>query len=223
MDSSTGLATLTPAADIAAGIYSVMFRVGVNSSSFSDSQIVAVYIDPAAPTAVKLLPNSDTGGNTADQLTNLNNTSSKTLQFEVDGVISGMHVQLFADGTLIGEADATGTTVNITTNGTFKLTDAVHSITAKQTLKNQVVNVGNPPTTTDLTSDASAALAITVDTAVPVFNFTPVVTAATGVLYTCTATVAAPAARSNILIESKAGGNEYRSQHRRNHLDACRR
>ena len=107
--------------------------------------MVPVYVNPAAPTSIQLTAASDTGVSQSDNLTDLNNTSGKTLQFQVGGVVSGSLVQLFSDGTLIGSATAssTATSVTITTNGTSTLTDGTHSITATQTLQKQAVSVGN--------------------------------------------------------------------------------
>ncbi len=89
VNSSTGVATLTPAAG-ASGVYSI--KLGVASASAvntnPDTQLVPVYISPAAPTGVDLLPAYDTGASNSDNLTNLNNTAGKTLQFEVSGVTS---------------------------------------------------------------------------------------------------------------------------------------
>jgi len=75
---------------------------------------VPVYINPAAPTSVQLTAASDTGASQSDNLTDLNNSSSsKTLQFLVSGVVSGALVNLYSDGTLIGSATASDTSVTI--------------------------------------------------------------------------------------------------------------
>ena len=152
---------------------------------------------------------SDTGVSQSDNLTDLNNTSGKTLQFQVGGVVSGSLVQLFSDGTLIGSATAssTATSVTITTNGTATLTDGTHSITATQTLQNQAVSVGNLSTTTNLASPSSANLSITVEASPPQFNFTPVVTAREGVAYACQASAsdAYGSALTYLLYQSPTG------------------
>ncbi|MCA9172674.1 MAG: carboxypeptidase regulatory-like domain-containing protein, partial [Planctomycetales bacterium] len=71
------------------------------------------------PTSVVLVANFDTGSSNSDGLTRYNNSAAdKTLQFTVAGVVSGATVQIFADGTLIGETTATGTTATVTTDGT---------------------------------------------------------------------------------------------------------
>jgi cyclophilin family peptidyl-prolyl cis-trans isomerase len=176
VNSSTGHATLTPTGGIS-GVYSVM--VGVRASTVLsgqnpswDTQRVPVYINPAAPAGVTLLSTA------YDGVTNLNNTSDKTLQFQVTGVLSGTNVKLYAGSTLIGEDIALGTSITITTNGTATLPDGVNSITATQTLEDQMVNVGNLNTTVDLTSASSSSLTITVDTTSPeitVLNGTTVI------------------------------------------------
>ena len=190
VNSSTGHTTVTPNNNVP-GVY--MIRVGVTKADYSDTydaQYVPVYVDPAAPTSISLLSESDTGSSPSDRVTNLNNTSGKTLKFQVNGVVSGALVQLFANGTVIGSATATGTTVTITTNGTATLGEGANSITAKQTLKDQKVGyngedkIGNLQTTVDLASVASSALSITVDTAVPQFDFTPATNATVAIPYT---------------------------------------
>jgi cyclophilin family peptidyl-prolyl cis-trans isomerase len=189
VNSATGAVTITPAADLAPGVYSVKIEVGTSSTNLLDAQTVPIYINPAAPTGIQLLAASDTGSSTSDGVTNLNNTSGKTLQFQVNGVISGADVELFADGVSLGHAVATGTSVVIATNGTATLTDGAHAITAKQTLKNQAVNVGNLSTTTDLASAASSSLSVIVDTTAPQYFFTPITTASIGIAYNCQAAV----------------------------------
>ena len=181
-----------------AGVYGI--QVGVKAtnavgseSTAADTQDVPIYVDPAAPTGIKLLAASDTGSSSSDKLTDLNNTSGKTLQFEVDGVLPGTDVKLFADGTLIGEATAstaTGTTsVTITTNGTYTLSDGAHAITATQTLKSQTAKIGNLDTSNQLlASVASSATSITVDTTAPQFTSTAVTSAKVGNAYTYQAT-----------------------------------
>jgi cyclophilin family peptidyl-prolyl cis-trans isomerase len=195
---TTGAVTLTPSSSLAPGVYSIQITAAASSTSTSyDTQLVPVYINPAAPTTITLLAASDSGSSSSDKLTNLDNTTGKTLQFQVDGVISGATVQLFSDGTtLIGSAVASGTSVTITTNGTVGLTDGTHAITAKQLLTNKTVSVGNLKTTTDLTSPASAALTITIDTAGPIFNFTPIKKASIGYAYNCPVSVSNETANS---------------------------
>ena len=191
VDDSTGQVTITPTNDIY-GVFSI--EVGVraadaptNDSVAWDTQFVSVYINPSAPTSIQLLDVSDTG-TSGDNATNLNNSAGNTLQFEIDGVLSGALVQLFSDGTLIGEATASDTTVTITTNATETLTDGTHQITATQTLASQSVNVGNLHTTVDLSSSPSSSLEITVDATAPVFDFTPILSVIEGDAYSCQAT-----------------------------------
>ena len=194
LNTSTGYTTFTPG-NAPAGVYSMTVGVeAANSSTASyDTQAVPIYIDPAAPSGIKLTPASDTGSSDTDNLTNLNNTLGKTLTFEVDGVVSDANVQLFANNVLIGQATASGTSVDITTNGTATLADGVNSITATQTLENQTVDVGNLNTTTNLASVASQPLSITVDTTPPQLDFTPVTVGVVGVPYTCQTAVAGSA------------------------------
>ena len=110
----------------------------------------------AAPTAVDLLPGSDTGAASDDDVTNLNNASiGQVLQFQVSGVVSGAEVFLLSDGQQVfGSAVASGDVVTITTDGTATLSDGARSITAVQ------VHNG-------VQSSQSDALVVNVDTAPP--------------------------------------------------------
>jgi cyclophilin family peptidyl-prolyl cis-trans isomerase len=184
LDQTTGEATLTPQNGIS-GVFGIQVGAASETNDTWDTQLIPVYINPAAPAGITLQAESDTGSSNTDKLTNLNNTPGKTLQFQVDGVMADATVELFADGVLIGEAPATGTTATVTTNGTATLADGNRLIIAKQILKNQEVNVGNLRTTTNLISTASSSLAIMVDTTPPEFNFTPITSAEKDILYTC--------------------------------------
>ena len=98
----------------------------------------------------------DTGVYDDDNLTRLDNSSpSAGLQFEIPGTIAGATVTLYADGTPIGSATASGGTTIVTTNGSGDLADGGRSITARQT---------EPGT---LESTDSIGLVITVDTTAP--------------------------------------------------------
>lgn len=144
-------------------------------SLYYDMQSVPVVIAPAAPTAIDLLAGSDTGSSDSDNVTsNDNNGDSATLTFQVLGVTAGATVQLYDGATLIGEAVATGTTVNITTNGTVVLTNGQHALTARQILANTPIDAGNQDRVLDISSTFSAPLNITVDTVAPVFTSQPV-------------------------------------------------
>ena len=126
---------------------------------------------PAAPTGLTYLPPN--GG--SSQSTNLNNsTSGKTLQFQASGVTSGNLVEILADGNVIGQATATGSTVVVTTDGSTKLSNGSHSFTAIQVAPNQTVTVNesdsNSPTgttaeskTANVPSLDSAAVSLTVN------------------------------------------------------------
>lgn len=126
---------------------------------------------PTAPTGIDLVPEADSGGSSTDNLTNFNNSdAAHALRLSISGVSNGATVNVFSGSTLIGTATASGTTVTIVTNGTAALADGAASLTATQT-------VGSS------TSDASPALAITIDAAVPTFSSTPVTDGAVGEAY----------------------------------------
>jgi len=98
----------------------------------------------------------DTGLLDDDNVTNLDNgTTGNVLQFTVGGTIAGATVKVYADGTEIGAATATGASTVVITNGENDLADGLHSITSRQT----------PPGSPE--SPDSAALIVRVDTQAP--------------------------------------------------------
>ncbi len=176
IDENTGELTVTPSNGVY-GVFSILVGVRQSTSNNWDTQYVPVYVNPAPPTGVALVSTSDTGGSDSDAVTNLNNSAGQTLEFEIEGVAIGTLVELFADGELIGQTTAVGTTLTIVTDGTTTLTDGTHEFTVKQTLLDEAVDVGNLETTIDLESDFSTPLTVTIDTVGPVITSNPVTTA----------------------------------------------
>ncbi|MGQ9574602.1 MAG: peptidylprolyl isomerase [Thermoguttaceae bacterium] len=166
----------------AAGVRSVYLVATGLDNYLWQSQEIPVYIYPSAPT-VELLASSDTGLSSSDRITNLDNTPGKTLRFRVSGLVSGAEVVLYSDGVEIGRGTAAESSLIVQTNGVFALSDGPHAITARQTLLDQAVHVGELHTTVDLPSELSAPLAITVDTAAPEITSTPPGVAYRGMLY----------------------------------------
>lgn len=68
------------------------------------------------PTAIDLLPQSDSGHSDEDNITDRNNSAGSPLMLGVDGTIAGATVTLYADNTPIGSAVATGGYTTITTD-----------------------------------------------------------------------------------------------------------
>lgn len=89
----------------------------------------------AAPTGLDLQAAYDTGVSSTDNLTNLDNSApAANLRFSVTGTILNATVSVYADGTLIGSATGVAGTTQVDTAGAYSLTDAVHSLTARQTV-----------------------------------------------------------------------------------------
>ena len=180
---TTGLIEVTPN-DHLLGAY--WLNIQVHNDRADDTQMVPLFIKPAAPSGITLLYPSSSGS----QVTNRDNGSAdKKLQFDVAGVHPGTEVTIYADGQAIGSATADSgalsvtTTVTVVTDGTYPLANGAHQITAVQVLKNQqpTSDFGNyHDAPRDLASPASEALAITVDvsdtsdTTPPVFTSKPV-------------------------------------------------
>ncbi len=170
VDPTTGLVTATPAAGfIGTAVATVRVQATDGSDTYDtyDSQRVTFLVLPNAP-VVDLASTSDSGISDTDNLTNETN-----LQFSISGVTDGAFVQIFADGSQIGEGTADGTEITITTANLSALGDGTYEITAKQTVD-------------DETSEASDVLEVTLDQTSPgAFTSTPPSEAMTGdeVLY----------------------------------------
>jgi hypothetical protein len=151
-DILTGTSTGSPNYSCAAG-YDMVTGIG---SPVANLLAPALAYAPT-PGTPDLVATYDHGQSDHDNITNLNNhNSGAELQFTVSNTVSGATVTLYADGTAIGSATATGASTTITTTGSFTLTDGTHAITAKQS---GVANVA--------TSLASSALSVTIDTTPP--------------------------------------------------------
>ncbi len=151
------------------------FNVTLQADSSSNPANPFASVVPATPTGLTYLPPSGA----SSQFTNLNNSSGKTLQFQVSGFTSGNTVEVLADGNVIGQVkNATGSTVVVTTDGSKKLTDGAHTFTAIQVAPNQTVTVNESDSSSQSGTTAesktanapsldSAAVSLTVDTVAP--------------------------------------------------------
>jgi cyclophilin family peptidyl-prolyl cis-trans isomerase len=166
VNNQNGLAVVTPPAGFV-GSFEVLFRVSQLSDPDTDdqydSQYVTIEVTPEAPTSIDLLEASDSGISVTDEITN-----DSTPSLEISGVVDGATVTLYDGETVVGEADATGSTVVITAS---TLTDGSYNLVAKQTLDGTE-------------SPASDPLQIVIDTvAPPPFISTPPTIAAVGQEY----------------------------------------
>ncbi|MCS7033617.1 MAG: M12 family metallo-peptidase [Phycisphaerae bacterium] len=140
------------------------FKIEGVGNIFYDINNVPVQITPGGASSAQtgqpdLDAGSDTGVSSTDNITRRNNSSpANALTFNVPGTIAGALVQVYADGTLIGQATATGATTVVTTNGTTALADGLRNITARQTEPGK------------LQSPDSIGLGVTIDTVAPVAN-----------------------------------------------------
>lgn len=166
-NSNTGGYTATvTTTGLAPGTYTyyaraVDFYESVSLVASTTNTIIAA--TSAIPGVPDLVTASDTGTSSTDDLTSRDNSAAgKTLQFSVVGTFTGATVTLFADGSAIGSALATGATVTVTTNGTTDLADGTHSFTARQTEAGK------------LQSADSSGLTVRVDTAAPTADVTDV-------------------------------------------------
>ncbi|NQU24918.1 MAG: peptidylprolyl isomerase [Candidatus Nealsonbacteria bacterium] len=158
INGTTGELTITPTGGVM-GVYDIL--VGVSGNAW-DTQWVPVFVHPDAPTGLELLPAFDTG-DPGDGITTLNNSPGQALGFQLDGLIPGADVEIFADGQLIGSATANGVSMAVVTDGNLTLDGGPHSITARQILSNLEVHVGNRSELIDLDSVYSVAVDLVVE------------------------------------------------------------
>lgn len=102
----------------------------------------------ATPTLVTFQPQAGQG---TTAITSANNSStSKELTFLVSGVTAGDTVKVYADGSSTAIATSASpvpsgaTTIQVTTNGTTKLSDGTHTFTATQTDTSSAVSASSP-------------------------------------------------------------------------------
>ncbi|MGA2258394.1 MAG: serpin family protein [Thermoguttaceae bacterium] len=144
---------------------------GTQDPPTTDPVVVAPPI--LVPNPVVIIPTVQLTTSAAG-LTNLNNSSPATApKFEVSGLATppvGKTVQviIYADGTQIGQATVTGSSVVVTANGTTRLTDGIHKITAVES-----GTAGSAIVTSNVET-------ITVGTIVPQITSTPVTQAVPG-------------------------------------------
>jgi VCBS repeat-containing protein len=169
VNAATGAVSVTPPSNFTG---TLQLLVGArpqgtsDTGDLSDMQLVNIEVFGDAPTGLDLLPATDTGNATDDNITNANQ-----LQFQVSGVQSGATVQIFRGTELVGSATATGATVTVTTNNTSPFPEGAHQFTAKQVIGGAA-------------SSASPALSVTIDrTAPPAISSTPPTDATVGNLY----------------------------------------
>jgi len=177
VDATSGLMTVTPAADFV-GVINV--RAGVrpgsgvvgNSGSDSDTQTVAFTFESEgilAPTLIDLAAASDSGVSDIDNV-----TSNGAMTFQIDGVEGGATVELVDLGSsaVVGTAVAAGASVLVTTSNIAALGDGTYQLAARQTAGGQ-------------TSTFSPTLTVIYDTTEPaIVSDTANTDANIGTLYT---------------------------------------
>ncbi len=124
-----------------------------------DTAFASFDLDPSPiPTAPVLSAASDSGIPNHDRITNFNNATAATaLQFTVGSTVAGATVTLYADGTAIGSATASGSTTTVNSNGTLMLTDGTHSFTVRQLVSGYPQTIDSPATVVTIDTLAPSA------------------------------------------------------------------
>ncbi len=158
-------APYTPTSPGGTGEYSIVVDIAseVVGRDFGNSQLTE-------PTAIDLLPESDSGSNNSDNLTNFNNSSlARAPSFSVAGVSAGETVRLRVDGVIVSEQSAAAGGV-VQLDGVNVINDGEHTVTATRV--------------TNGIESAGVSLTMTVDSAAPVFSSQPPATATVDEIYT---------------------------------------
>lgn len=148
----TGAVTVTPKNGFVGQtqiLIGVRGQTATDTGDTFDSQVVTLNVAAESTLTVDLATASDTGSNTADNI-----TKAETLTFTVSGVTSGATVKLYNGNTLIGQAVASGTTATVTTAALTSLGSGTYQISASQTINNAE-------------GEKSAALPVTLDFVAP--------------------------------------------------------
>ena len=90
-----------------------------------------------SPSSPELRADFDTGISSTDNITNLDNSPGKPLQFLIKSTSAGATVTLYADGVALGSAVASGYSTLLTTSGTQALSGGQHLFTVRQTVPGQ--------------------------------------------------------------------------------------
>ena len=111
--------------------------------------------DLPAPTSIDLVSDSDTGVDSEDNITRLNNDSPETaLEFRITGIANGAVVRLFASNVMVGSTVAASSEVTLTTDGSTVFPNGMQDFHATQEFRG-------------VTSQATDALSITIDSLAP--------------------------------------------------------
>jgi cyclophilin family peptidyl-prolyl cis-trans isomerase len=122
VNNATGLVTVTPPFGF---IGSFNVQVGVrgltqtNTNDQFDTQLIHVVVGPGVH--VDLLPESDTGSSSTDNITN-----AGTLQFRVSGVTDGALVKLFDGTALLAQGTVSGSALMLSTSQLSALGEGTH-------------------------------------------------------------------------------------------------
>ena len=167
VNATTGQVTATPPTDFV-GTMKVRVTVAAatgqpnDTQDKADAELVDVTVAPRAPTTVDLVTTNDSGSSQSDNITNVTSPT-----FSISGVTNGAVVKLFNGATLVGQATAAGTVVQITATN---LNPGSYALRASQTLSN-------------IESDFSPTLNVVIDTTSPSFSSTAPTTGKAGVAY----------------------------------------
>jgi large repetitive protein len=152
VNSSTGVVTVTPPSGFVGELQfvaTVQQTTATTTNSTTDTQLVTVTVAQNAPTGLDLLPATDSGASSTDNLTN-----SQTLVFAVTGTTIGSTVQVLSGGNVVGTATSTSATTEVTVSNVTALGQGSVLFTANQVVGGQ-------------TSSESPSLAVVLDRSAP--------------------------------------------------------
>ncbi len=119
VNSSTGVATLIPPVGFTGELRflaTVRQSTAPTTSSPDDNQVVRVVVSQSVATGIDLLPESDSGASSTDNITN-----AQTLTFAVSGTTPGAIVEILTGGNVVGTATAASAMTNVLVNNVTSL------------------------------------------------------------------------------------------------------
>ncbi len=156
VNSSTGVATVTPGLGVTGQLQfmaSVRQTTTPTTASPDDNQLVTVNVTQTNPTTIDLLPESDSGASSTDNVTN-----AQTLSFAVSGTTVGAIVEVLSGGNVVGTATASSTTTTVIVNNVAALGQGSVSFVSRQRVEG-VNSTPSPALPVVLDSQAPAVIA----------------------------------------------------------------
>ncbi len=156
VDSATGVVTVVPLPGFSGQLQfmaSVSQSTTPTTASPDDNQLVTVNVTQISPTTIDLLPESDSGASSTDNI-----TKAQSLNFAVSGTTVGAIVEVLSGGNVVGTATASSATTTVIVNNVAALGQGSVSFVSRQRVEG-VNSTPSPALPVVLDNQAPAAIA----------------------------------------------------------------